>query len=285
MQQSARKTFRGLIPELPVLYPPSAKEYDALQHNVQEVLDRITTYLISKYGQLGAFLTTGAYYVEKDPTVPAKPCKEDSQASVIEWDVYKASIIEVMKQNRRYVADRPNSYGIMMGQLSQPSKDLVEADTDYATVSAARDPLLMKGIWVKTHQGAQSGSKELDKRRALAAFVNMVQGSKESLSAYHQRLTQTHALLKVLQPTKGPSDEDVILQFVEGMRGRYTSYSLHILNDVMEGLAAPASIAEAQHAAEHWRCEPHSGARTHTDLPHTAYVSKAGPTSCSPRSR
>ncbi|OXE36686.1 MAG: hypothetical protein CGW95_06200, partial [Phenylobacterium zucineum] len=153
-----------------------------------------------------------------------------------------------------------------------------EAHADYAAVSAARDPLLMKDIWVKTHQGAQSGSKGMDRRRALSAYVNMVQGNKETLSAYRQRLTQAHTLLKLLQPTNHPTDEDVILQFVEGMRGRYTSYAHHVLNDYMEGLDTPTSLAEAQRAAEHWRTDSHSGAKSHTDLPHTAYVahSKGG---------
>ena len=68
--QLSRRTFKGLIPELPVLYPPSAKEYDEFQHNVHEVLERLTTHLTSRYGQAGAFLTSGKYYEEEEPTAP-----------------------------------------------------------------------------------------------------------------------------------------------------------------------------------------------------------------------
>ena len=55
------------------------------------------------------------------------------------------------------------------------------------------------------------------------------------------------------------------------MRGKYSAYSQHIQNDMIEGVACPATIAEAEHEAEHWRQEI-SSANTPRDTPKGAYT-------------
>ena len=71
-----------------------------------------------------------------------------------------------------------------------------------------------------------------------------------------------------------PSEEEQVLQFIVGMKGKYTAYWQHIQNDIIEGVATLATIAEAEYEAEHWRQEISSSntPRNQSDTPKGAYT-------------
>ena len=182
-------------------------------------------------------------------------------SSVIEWEVYKAQHIELAKETKRLEDDRVSWYAMIMGQLSPASKQLVQANNDWNNVERDKDPLQLWQIITATHIVARTGNPAMDNRAALLAFNTIEQRDGETLPDYRLRLQQCVQVLEAIKHPHIPSAEEQVFQFIVGMRGKYSAYSQHIQNDMIEGVATPATIAEAEHEAEHWRQEI-SGAST-----------------------
>jgi hypothetical protein len=113
----------------------------------------------------------------------------------------------------------------------------------------------------------------MDRRAALIAFNTIEQRKGETLPDYRLRLQQCVEVLEAIQHPHIPSAEEQVLQFIVGMRGKYSAYSQHIQNDMIEGVDTPTTIAEAEHDAEHWRQEVSSAntSSNHGDTPKGAY--------------
>ena len=81
-------------------------------------------------------------------------------------------------------------------------------------------------------------------------------------------------MLEAINHPHVPSVEEQLLQFIIGVKGKYSAYSQHIQNDMIEVVAAPATIAEAEHEAEHWRQDISSSntSRLQNDTPRGAFV-------------
>ena len=58
-----QSNFRGLIPELPVIYPSNASEYSPLVNSIQGFREAISTYLVSQYGRGGNFVIDNNYFI------------------------------------------------------------------------------------------------------------------------------------------------------------------------------------------------------------------------------
>ena len=161
-----------------------------------------------------------------------------------------------------------------MGQLSPASKQLVQAHTDWVTADADKNPLLLWQIITATHIVARSGNPAMDRRTALLVFSTIEQRAGESLPDYRLRLQQCVQVLEAINHPHIPSVEEQVLQFIIGMKGKYSAYSQHIQNDMIEGVAAPATIAEAEHEAEHWKQEISSvnTPKLQSDTPKGAYA-------------
>ena len=165
-------------------------------------------------------------------------------------------------------------YAIIMGQLSPASKHLVQAHTDWTNVDRDKTSLLLWHIITATHLVARTGNPAMDKRAAFLAFNTIEQRNGESLSDYRLRLQQCVQVLEAIKHPHTPSEEEQVLQFIVGMKGKYTAYWQHIQNDIIEGVATLATIAEAEYEAEHWRQEISSSntPRNQSDTPKGAYT-------------
>ena len=114
----------------------------------------------------------------------------------------------------------------------------------------------------------------MDRRAALLAFNTIEQRAGESLPDYRLRLQQCVEVLEPINHSHIPSVEEQVLHFIIGMKGKYSAYSQRIQNDMIEGVAAPATIAEAEHEAEHWNQELSSvnTSGLQSDTPKGAYA-------------
>ena len=234
----------------------------------------ISIYLVSHYGRGGNFIIDNNYYIPLAPVAPVLPYDKRIQTSVIEWEVFKAQNIENAREVKKLEDDRASWFAIIMGQLSPASKQLVQAHTDWVTADADKNPLLLWQIITATHIVARSGNPAMDRRAALLAFNTIEQRTRETLPDYRLRLQQCVQVLEAINHPHVSSVEEQVLQFIIGMKGKYSAYSQHIQNDMSKGVAAPATIAEAEHEAEHWRQEISSSntLRPQSDTPKGAYV-------------
>ena len=110
-----QNNFRGLIPELPVIYPSNSPEYLPLVNSVQVFKDAISIYLVAHYGRGGNFIIDNNYFIPPRLTEPATAYDKRDMTSVIEWEVYKAQHIELAKETKRLEDDRVSWYAIIMG--------------------------------------------------------------------------------------------------------------------------------------------------------------------------
>ena len=94
--------FRGLIPELPVIYPSNFSEYLPLVNSV--VLQKaICTYSSWPRWQ---FIIDNNYFIAPPLTAPATAYDKQDMKSVIEREVYKTQLIELLKETKRLEDDR-----------------------------------------------------------------------------------------------------------------------------------------------------------------------------------
>ena len=112
-----------------------------------------------------------------------------------------------------------------MGQLFPASKQLAQAHNDWTKVNRDIDPLLLWQIITTTHIVAPTGNPAMDKRAALLAF--------NTIERRNGDITRLLA-------------EEQVFQFIVGMRGKYSACSQHIQIDMIERVATPATIAEAE---------------------------------------
>jgi len=166
--------------------------------------------------------------------------------------VYKSQQIEYAKEIKKLEDDRANWFAIIVGQLSPASKQLVQAHNDWNNADRDKNPLQLWQIITATHIAARTGNPAMDRRAALIAFNTIEQRPGESLPDYRLRLQQYVQVLEAMSHPHIPSEEEQVLQFIVGMRGKYSAYSQHIQNDMIEKVDTPATIAEAEHDAEHW---------------------------------
>ena len=74
-----------------------------------------------------------------------------------------------------------------------------------------------------------------------------------ALPDYHLTLQQYVQVLEAINRPHIPTLEEQVLQFIIGMNSKYSAYSQHIQYDMIEGVAAPATTAEAEHEEVHWK--------------------------------
>ena len=240
---------------------------------MQVFKEMISIYLVSYYGRGGNFIFDNNYYGPLAPIAPALPYDKRMQTSVIEREVYKAQNIENAREVKKLEDDRASWFAIIMGQLSPASKQLVQARTDCVTADADKPTVTMADHYSYAYC-CGSGDPAMDRQAALLAFNTIEQRAGETLPDYRLRLQQCVQVLEAINHPLVPSVEEQVLQFIIGMKGKYSAYSQHIQNDMIEGVAAPATIAETEHEAEHWRQEISSSntSRLQNDTPKGAYV-------------
>ena len=269
---STKSTHSGMIPELPVLVPPSSPAYNVMTNGFQHFKDKLLIYFSAKYGLHGTFLATGAYHQEDPPEPPEYEYDPGDRAIDVLWQTYESECAEHMRELRRQSSDRVSWFNVILGQLSDASKDLIEAHDDWEEANNLQDPLQFWTIIEATHLTAQTGAREIDRDAAMDAYWSLTQGRNETLPNYRRRFERTVAALEALRHPGAPEQAAMVVKFVRSLNYRYTEWSRHILNEIIEGKNPPASVEEAVRRATKWVPANHSSGEESKEGPGTAFA-------------
>ena len=268
----AKSTQTGMIPELPVLIPPNSPAYNVMTNGFQHFKEKLTIYFSTKYGLYGSFLTTGVYHDPDPPDAPDFDYDPTDRDSVILWKVYEAECSEHMKDRRRQTADKVSWFNVILGQLSENSKDLVEANDNWENIRDMQDPIGLWEIIEATHLTAQTGARDIDQNAAMDAYWNLAQGRNETLANYRRRFERTVTALTALRHPGAPEETAQVIKFVKSLNQKYSEWSRHILNEIIEGKAPPASVEVAARKATKWVPASYGGNDEVKEGPGTAFT-------------
>jgi hypothetical protein len=126
---------------------------------------------------------------------------------------------------QQFVKDKIKMYGIIIGNISPASKQLIKAEPDWTlkNVEITNDPLDLVRCIVKSHLAENTGSNELDQLLAEKEYSTFEQGEHENLSNYRRRLETLVARMQAIGCQYSPPAERQVATFAMGLRGHYAA--------------------------------------------------------------
>ena len=235
------KTFEGI----PILFPPSAKEHDAMRNGIQKVKETLSLYFARYYGHYGRFIANDEYFDEPVPDPPEQPFDPDNQAVVIQWRAYEAACIEVAKNKVRMNNETVSWFSTIVSILSPASKNLVEAEDEWDEVNQDQDPLELWRLVERTHLTRVTGSTDIDRNNAMEAYNRVRHQRNEDLSDYKKRQEIAVQTLERVEHPNIPDERMQVVKWISGLNDSYREWRVKTLNAMKEGTNPPASIEEA----------------------------------------
>ena len=157
---------------------------------------------------------------------------------------------------QQFEKDKIKIYGIIIGNISPASKQLIKAEPDWTTknVEATNDPLDLVRCIVKSHLSENTGSNELDQMLAEREYSTFVQGEHENLSNYRRRLETLVARMQAIGCQYAPPASRQVTTFAMGLRGPYAAYATEFQNLTVSGAPTkPTTLADVERAAMYFK--------------------------------
>ena len=263
------RTFEGI----PILYPPHAKEHDAMRNGIQLVKEKLVLYFSKEYGRYGRFIADDGYFLREIANPPVRPLDRDNQASVIEWKAYETTCIEIVKKDLAIADEKVSWFSVILSVLSPASKDLVEAEDEWETVNEDQDPLELWRIVERTHLTHVTGSTDIDRADAMDAYNSVVHLKDEPLPDYKKRHERAIQALERVEYPSIPTERMQVIKWIRGLNSRHKEWKLKMLNALQEGGEPPDTLEEAMRMVRNYvPMNEHTSGRT-DDVPSTAFMS------------
>ena len=135
-----------------------------------------------------------------------------------------------------------------------------------------QDPIGHWEIIEATHLTAQTGARDVDKNAAMDAYWNLAQGRSKTFAYYRRRFERTVTALTALRHPEAPEETAQVIKFVKSLNQKYSEWSRHILNEIIEGKAPPASVEVAARKATKWVPASYGGNDEVKEGPGTAFT-------------
>ena len=263
------RTFEGI----PILYPPHAKEHDAMRNGIQLVKEKLVLYFSKEYGRYGRFIADDAYFQQEVADPPNIPHDPDNQASVIQWKAYEAACIEIVKKGLVIADEKVSWFSVILSVLSPASKDLVEAENEWETVNVDQDPLELWRLIERTHLTHVTGSTDIDRADAMDAYIAVVQLKDETLPDYKKRHERAIQALERVEHPSIPTERMQVIKWIRGLNHRHKEWKLKTLNALQEGGQPPGTLEDAMRLVRNYvPINEHTSGRT-DGVPSTAFMS------------
>ena len=170
-----------------------------MNNGFQHFKDKLLIYFSAKYGLHGTFFATAAYHEDDPPDPPDYDYDPNDRVAIVLWKTYESECAEHMRVLRRQSSDRVSWLNVILGQLSDASKDLIESHDDWVDANNLQDPMQFWTIIEVTHLTAQTGVRDIDRDAAMDAYWSLTRGRNKSLPNYRRRIERTVAALEVLR--------------------------------------------------------------------------------------
>lgn len=227
---------------------------------VTKWMTKMSEYSMSKFdskihlifGQNG---TLGDYPALVEPDQP------EDEASRVTMKIWETDFVEWRKATLRLEQDKGKLFGIMLGQMSDTSKNRVKETEDGSEAIETNNPLQLLSAIISTHMADNRLGAEHNAFKVGKKFRDLVMEPKESLSSYHQKfmalysgLTEAYRRADEEMDTSNFHEGQMALQFTLGLSADYSTFKQYYEDSVKPW---PETVSEAFFEASKFK--PRSG--------------------------
>ena len=207
----------------------------------------------------GANGSSGEYPTREDPELPDD---EEDKVAFKMWDVaYNIKI----KFDEKLRTEKTQLFGIMVGQMSDPSKDLIKETEIGRDAFSNKDPLMLLKGAILTHMSDSRLGANQGLHKAQEQYHHLRMEAHETVSAYFQKTSNALTALEEAHvrcgndPTlRGEDDEQKAIKFIYGLSHHYAEFKSFYENKL---LPYPATLETAFSEASTFRVRAQSSAR------------------------
>jgi len=248
-----RKSYpRGLIEELPLLH------YDERANmglRVQHFFDKLMIH--TRSGDL--FIDLDNVFKQDNPSFPQlkepdDPIEdEDGKLSEIEKIKYSKKYDMYLKDVVRLQADKTRLHGIVVGQLSESSKNQLKTTSEgIKALEVEKDPLKLVKAIRATHLSHSMVDPKIAFSTAQSLYENTRMDEKESLARHKEVLEAAHSRLAsaaegatatyTSEKFEVPSESMLAVKFIMTLANKYGAYKQKVIRGEKE---LPSNIKDA----------------------------------------
>ena len=232
-QTKPKPMFRGLVAELPTLhYNPRENMSLALT----SFFERLRVYVRQNY-----FEDLDNIFEPVEPQYPQiEQAVVDDQILAIQGEaianIQFSTDYKIQRSKEvRLEEDKKKVHGLILGQLSNASKEQLRSTTDGNEAMEQKDPLNLVAEIRNTHLLVDRTQPELNFDTANNKYVTLRGEDRESLSTYKRRLEAAVAQLRDAAERAGadyvvrlPTDAMIVTRFIKGLAPKYGAYAQKI---------------------------------------------------------
>ena len=232
-QPKPKPIFRGLVAELPMLhYNPR----ENMSLSLTSFFERFRVYVRKNY-----FEDLDNIFDPVDPQYPEiEQAAVDAQVLAIQGEaianIQFSTDFKIQRSKEvRLEEDKKKVHGLILGQLSNASKEQLRTTADGNEAMEQKDPLNLVTEIRNTHLLVDRTQPELNFDTANNKYANLRGEDRESLSSYKRRLEAAVAQLRDAAERAGadyvvrlPNDQMIVTRFIKGLAPKYGAYAQKI---------------------------------------------------------
>jgi hypothetical protein len=162
--------------------------------------------------------------------------------------VWKRDFTEFRDKQEKFDADKAKLFGVIIGQMSDSSKDQVATTQDGMDALRDKDPLDLVKVIVTTHLTGGKTNDDENLYSAQYAYTQLVMSREEKIATYYRRFET--ALTTLVECAARAHKNNVVpdnvmqnIHFVKTLNGFYSEYQISFDRDIIT--QKPTTVQEA----------------------------------------
>ena len=175
--------------------------------------------------------TVGTYYRYTKPKTPQIEEGEVSVTAKMKMKIWELAYTEYTKITVKYEQEKRKVYAIMIGQMSESSKNRVSEISEGAVAMESEDPKGLLAAIIVTHMHDSRLGVMQNLCKAELAYTNTTMYPGETVIHYYQKsvailasLEQAHKRADNIVDKVMPKEEQRAVRFILGLSSEYASY-------------------------------------------------------------
>ena len=199
--------------------------------------------------------TLGDYPEIVEPNIP------DADCTKFQAKIWETAYSKYVRDQDKFEKDKLLIFGLMVGQMSDNSKNRVK-ETDIGSIAMQdQDPRLLLSAILATHLTDNRLGAEHNLYKIEQAFARYIMEPGDSLTFYHQRfrallsgVQEAYSRAKIVVPDSAYREVQLALKFIMGLNSSYWAYKQYYEDGLKDW---PGTLPDAFYEASKFK--PRSG--------------------------
>ena len=220
---------------------PSANETTIWASKIKEfAMSHYETNIDNIFGPNGA---TGEYPEIEEPETP------EDEADRVAFKIWEIAYSAKVKFDQKLAVEKTQLFGIMLGQMSDGSKDLIRETEIGRNAYEAKDPLMLLRGAIQTHMSDSRLGAEQSLHKTQNLYNQLRMENHENVSFFYQKMKSSLSALEEAHtrcdnnPEQRMDDEPQrSIKFIQGLSSQYNEFKSFFENKL---IAYPVTLDEA----------------------------------------